>query len=60
LRSVCVATPPTMCLVHYPGVREKGTKNKVGLQEAFADRQRQTRIQLEQHDAATLDRSTMV
>lgn len=25
----------------YPGVREKGTKNKVGLREAFADRDRQ-------------------
>jgi hypothetical protein len=24
----------------YPGVREKGTKNKVGLREAFADRDR--------------------
>ena len=24
----------------YPGVREKGTKNKVGLREAFADRER--------------------
>jgi hypothetical protein len=25
----------------YPGVRTKGTKNKVGLQEAFEDRQKQ-------------------
>jgi len=25
----------------YPGVREKGTKNKIGLREAFADRERQ-------------------
>jgi hypothetical protein len=25
----------------FPGVREKGTKNKVGLREAFEDRQRQ-------------------
>jgi hypothetical protein len=25
----------------YPGVREKGTKNKVGLREAFADRGKQ-------------------
>jgi hypothetical protein len=24
----------------YPGVREKGTKNKVGLREAFADREK--------------------
>ena len=29
-----------MCLVHI-GVRTKGTKNKVGLLEAFEDRQRQ-------------------
>ena len=37
----------------YPGVRTKGTKNKVGLIEAFEDRE--PKAKLEQHDATTLD-----
>jgi hypothetical protein len=30
-----------MCSVHIPGVRTKGSKNKVGLIEAYADRHKQ-------------------
>ncbi len=37
----------------YPGVRVKGTKNKVGLTEAFEDKGTK-RLQLEQHDATAL------
>ena len=36
--SVCVATLAITCLVRIPGVRKKGTRNKVGLLEAFADK----------------------
>ena len=42
-----------MCFSAYPGVRTKGTKTKVGLQEVLADRDCK-RLQLEQYDVATL------